>query len=398
MASVSHRLVRSIRILLVVAIASARLAAASSAQEMATPGISGNSYTSPEFGYTFSWDESFWSGGDETSEDGYDSVHLESETSDLYVEGLYFYRGDPGDCIDGERTSIAQDDGLDALDPLVDDNGTPIAGSDQGETFGFFAYPEQADDGSTVDGVVYLDCRTLIPNSAVLVITAFFDAADLDAQAAAVDDVLGSLTLAIGAPISLDASDIEQIARLSENDIDAYWSGVFADLGETYVNPKFITFTGPVETACGEETSGESGPFYCDGDGTVYLDIDYFTSEILPFGVLVMQVVIAHEIGHHVQALLGLTGCTATACGEPGSNLAIELQADCFAGAWTQDAAQRDVIQTSDVKRVDVATKTYFGDPPDTPNDATDAHGSGQARDAMFDAGYTDGLAACGLQ
>jgi uncharacterized protein len=162
------------------------------------------------------------------------------------------------------------------------------------------------------------------------------------------------------------------------------------------VNPNFSTFTGPVDMTCDGVNSVESGPFYCDGTHTVYLDPAEVSKDYLPFGVIMVQEVIAHEIGHHVQALLGLKGSTATVCGEPGGSLAIELQADYFAGAWMKDAAEQRVINRNDVKRVDIAVKAFLGDPSGTPSDDPQAHGSSAARIFMFQAGYQGGPAACG--
>ena len=108
-----------------------------------------------------------------------------------------------------------------------------------------------------------------------------------------------------------------------------------------------------------------------------------------------MKVVLAHEIGHHVQELLGLSGCDQTECGVDGSSLAIELQADCMAGAWTSDAASREFVNEKDIQRVDAAVEEYLGDPPGTTADDPDAHGDGETRLEIFREGYTEGLDAC---
>lgn len=356
-----------------------------------------NSYNSPNFGYSFEWDDSIWSVAEESS-DGEDLIHLQSDAADFYVEGTYYYAGDAEECVDGERAAIAESDGIDDLPPLVDDNGDEMVWSDDTSTSGFFEEVVELDDGSTYDGAVYLECRTLIPNSAILIITAAFALEDAEEQGDAIQALLDTFTLEVGAAPALDSSEIEVITRLAAADIDSFWAKAFDQSSETYVRPKYITFTGPVETACGEETSGEAGPFYCPMDETVYLDLDALTTEYVPLGIVVLESVIAHEVGHHVQNVLGLAGCSDSDCGESGSSLAIELQADCFAGAWTQDAATRGVIQASDVKRIDAAITKYYGDPPDTPNDDPDAHGSGELRKSKFDAGYEGGLDACSLE
>jgi uncharacterized protein len=388
----SMRFVRFGLVLLLLSIILSPLAHAS-AQDDATPGVDGSTYTSPTFGYTLSWDDSLWSVTDAYSEDGYDLLTLETDTAALYIESLYFYQGDPGDCLAGERLAIADENGLEDLDPLTDENNEPIESVGADVATGLYDLPASDD---TLESVVFLQCQPLIPGSAVLVITGFLDPAQLDAQLADVNAVIDSIELGASIQPTFDESDLEQVVQSSTVDIDSFWDGTFGDLGQTWVNPKFITFGETIETGCGDAVPEDSGPFYCPSDQTVYLDYQEMTNEMLPFGIIVIQVMIAHEIGHHVQELLALSGCSDTECGVSGNSLAIELQADCLAGAWMQDAAGRDVVSKQDLKRVEVGVKTYFGDPPGTSQDDPDAHGSGDTRFSLFMEGYTDGITACG--
>jgi len=379
-------------VLLLVAVMLAPLEYAA-AQSTPVSGVDGSTYTSPTYGYTLSWDDSLWSVTDEYTEDGYDLLTLGTDTAALYIESFYFYQGDPGACLSGERVAIADDNGLKDLDPLTDNDGNPIETVEADVATGLYDFPATAD---TLESVVYLQCRTLIPESAVLVITGFLDPAELDAQLADVNAVTDSIELSANTQPAFDDADLEQVVQQSTVDIDTFWNGAFDDLGQSYVNPKFITFGETIETGCGDAVPEDSGPFYCPSDQTVYLDFQEMTSEMLPFGIIVIQVMVAHEIGHHVQELLALRGCTETECGANGNSLAIELQADCLAGAWMQDAAARDFVSKQDLKRVEVGVKTYFGDPPGTSQDDPDAHGSGDTRFQLFMDGYTDGISACG--
>ena len=367
--------------------------ARAAAQDNATPGVEGSTYTSPTFGYSLSWDDSLWSVTDAYSEDGYDLLTLETDTAALYIESLYFYQGDPGECLSGERVAIADENGLDDLTPLTDESDEPIESLGADVATGLYDLPA-ADD--TLESAVFLQCQPLVPGAAVRVITGFLDPTQLDAQQADVNAIIDSIKIGESIQPTFDESDLEQVVQSSTVDIDSFWDGTFDNLGQSWVNPKFITFGETIETGCGDAVPEDTGPFYCPSDQTVYLDYQEMTNEMLPFGVIVIQVMIAHEIGHHVQDLLDLSGCTETACGVSGKSLAIELQADCLAGAWMQDAASRDVVSKQDLKRVEVGVKAYFGDPPGTSQDDPDAHGSGDTRVKLFMEGYTDGMTACG--
>lgn len=365
---------------------------AAAAQE----GVDGDVYVSPTFGYSLAWDGDIWGVAEEFSEDGYDLLTLESDGAALYVEGVYFYQGDPDECLSGEVLRVADESGLDDLAPLEDVDGAEMVGDGDGYVYGLFALPS-AEDDDLLDSAVYIECQTLVPNSVVLIFTGFLDPEDIDAQTFAVVEVIESLETDLLDVPEVDEADVEQIVRATGDDINAFWDDAFQQMGESYEVPLFITFTGPTESSCGDAFPGETGSFYCPDDLAVYLDVEDNLANDLSFGVVFFQVVLAHEIGHHVQTLLALDGCTERMCGEPGSSLAIELQADCFAGAWTQDAIGREIIAESDMVRVEAAMKTFMADPIDTPPDDPDAHGTGEERFAMYMAGFTDGLDACGI-
>ncbi len=138
------------------------------------------------------------------------------------------------------------------------------------------------------------------------------------------------------------------------------WGAYFGNLGKTYVRPKLVLFSGQVASACGF-ASAASGPFYCPGDQRVYLDLSFFRQLATQFaapGDFARAYVIAHEVGHHVQNLLGITDTAAQAeerAGRVGANrvsVKIELQADCFAGVWAARAnAARKILEPGDLEQ-----------------------------------------------
>ena len=120
------------------------------------------------------------------------------------------------------------------------------------------------------------------------------------------------------------------------------WTSIFTQYGMTYQPPKLVLFSGSVQSGCGGATS-QSGPFYCSADHCVYLDLSFFSSmkrQIGADGDFAYAYVIAHEVGHHVQYLLGILGdahSQMSRLSEKESNkisVRLELQADYFAGVW----------------------------------------------------------------
>lgn len=120
------------------------------------------------------------------------------------------------------------------------------------------------------------------------------------------------------------------------------WTSIFAQYGRTYEAPKLVLFSGSVQSGCGGATS-QSGPFYCSADHCVYLDLDFFMSmkkQIGADGDFAYAYVIAHEVGHHVQYLLGILDdahSQMSRLSEKESNkisVRLELQADFLAGVW----------------------------------------------------------------
>jgi predicted metalloprotease len=140
-------------------------------------------------------------------------------------------------------------------------------------------------------------------------------------------------------------------------DTETTWETVLPELGRQYENPRLVLFTGGVRSACGA-TSAAVGPFYCPEDRKVYLDLSFFDEMSQRLGApgdFAQAYVIAHEVGHHVQNLLGIASTVSRlqrqGTESEGNALSVrmELQADCFAGVWGYHAKrERNLIEPGD--------------------------------------------------
>ena len=182
------------------------------------------------------------------------------------------------------------------------------------------------------------------------------------------------------------------------------WAAIFQnDLNRRYAPPKLVLFRGATPTACGTGQSA-MGPFYCPGDSKVYIDLAFFDELKNRFkapGDFAQAYVIAHEVGHHVQHLLGISDQVDNLRRRNPSqanalSVRMELQADCFAGLWAQRAnAARQILESGDVEAL--AAATAIGDDrlqkqsqgyvvPDT-----FTHGSSEQRVRWFKRGLEGG-------
>jgi len=142
-------------------------------------------------------------------------------------------------------------------------------------------------------------------------------------------------------------------------DTEDTWGAIFRQSGYEYEEPNLVLFSGQVNSACGM-ASAAMGPFYCPGDKKVYIDLAFFDdlkSRHGASGDFAQAYVIAHEVGHHVQNLLGTSTQVRKAqrgLGKAGGNelsVKLELQADCFAGLWGNHADRsRQVLETGDIE------------------------------------------------
>ena len=181
-------------------------------------------------------------------------------------------------------------------------------------------------------------------------------------------------------------------------DTEDVWRDIFRTQGKTYRDPKLVLFRDRVDSGCGY-ASEASGPFYCPRDQRVYIDLgflDELSGSLGAKGEFAGAYVIAHEVGHHVQNLLGLEAHAAN------KSVQIELQADCLAGVWArQTEKQKHVIEPGDIDQALGAAAAVGDDRLQkraqgyvVPDSFT--HGSSAQRVAAFRAGYNGGqLGSC---
>jgi predicted metalloprotease len=213
-----------------------------------------------------------------------------------------------------------------------------------------------------------------------------------------------------------DANEsVDCLMKGASASIEDFWVDAYPSVARNeYVNPGFVLFDASTTTGCGAASSA-TGPFYCPPDQTIYIDTSFFQQlRQPPFdtsgGTLAQMYIAAHEWGHHIQNISGIMeSADRTGTGPDSDSVRIELQADCFAGAWVAGASETDD-----------ATGTNYLEPP-TQTQVTDAldaaaavgddriqqgsgqevnseawtHGSSEQRQRWFTTGYENGATAC---
>jgi hypothetical protein len=158
---------------------------------------------------------------------------------------------------------------------------------------------------------------------------------------------------------SAQEANMRQMTEVVLADTEDTWSAILPKYGVQYVEPKLVFFTGMVASACGTAQSAV-GPFYCPLDQKVYLDMSFYDELSSRFGApgdFAQAYVVAHEVGHHVQYLMGIAKQVNEAqqrmskADANALSVRMELQADCFAGVWAKNAAQsRQLLEAGDVE------------------------------------------------
>jgi predicted metalloprotease len=183
------------------------------------------------------------------------------------------------------------------------------------------------------------------------------------------------------------------------------WASIFRASGRTYEDPVLVLYNGAVSSACGF-TQAAVGPFYCPGDHKLYLDLDFFNELSSRFGApgdFAAAYVIAHEVGHHVQTLLGtmakVDGMRARLDEAEANALSVrvELQADCYAGVWAKrGAADQGVLEAGDTEEALTAAASVGDDTLQersqgyvVPDSFT--HGTSEQRASWFKRGFDSG-------
>ena len=182
------------------------------------------------------------------------------------------------------------------------------------------------------------------------------------------------------------------------------WAAYFQKHGATYREPKMVLYRGATSTACGTGQSA-MGPFYCPADEKVYLDLAFYDdmkNQLHAEGDFAFAYVIAHEVGHHVQNLLGINQKVSQAQRSSSKkqanqlSVALELQADCFAGVWGQHVQKQGLLEIGDVEKAMNAAAAVGDDRLQqqatgrvVPDSFT--HGSSEQRMQWFNRGFQSG-------
>ena len=224
-----------------------------------------------------------------------------------------------------------------------------------------------------------------------------------------VDDVLGQLGGGNLAPAESPPPGQDPDQRLVEfmsfvlDDAQNTWEQVFRDSGKRYERAELVLFEGSTNSACGGATE-QIGPHYCPPDQRMYLDLDFFRELRNRFGApgdFAQAYVLAHEVAHHVQNLLGINGeVHRESQRDPDQanelSVRLELQADCFAGVWAFTTYERDLLESGDLEE-GLNAAAAVGDDR-IQKEATGridpeswTHGSSEQRMAWFQKGFDTG-------
>jgi predicted metalloprotease len=211
-------------------------------------------------------------------------------------------------------------------------------------------------------------------------------------------------------PVSGDAQNTEvQFVSFVLDDVQNTWQNLLpAQTGKQYRHAKLVLFRDSIDSPCGLAQSA-TGPFYCPEDEKVYLDLGFFDQLKTQFGApgeFAQAYVIAHEIGHHVQKILGMEGKVERMRDSNPSqanpiSVRVELQADCFAGVWANSTEQRNIVHEADIQ-AGLRAAAAVGDDrlqkmaTGRVSPETFTHGTSQQRDHWFQTGLNSGqISAC---
>lgn len=175
---------------------------------------------------------------------------------------------------------------------------------------------------------------------------------------------------AAGAPRSAEEEKLASFSKVILADTEDVWSEIFKENGKTYTFPRLVLFTEQTESGCGF-SSAATGPFYCPSDQKLYIDLGFFDELNTRFhapGEFAMAYVIAHEVGHHVQKLLGTFEETEKQRGQLSEkeynrlSVKMELQADFFAGVWAnRNQKMKQFMENGDLESA-LAAANAIGD------------------------------------
>lgn len=219
---------------------------------------------------------------------------------------------------------------------------------------------------------------------------------------------------AVVCPTGADANaSVDCLVAGASDSLDTYWADTLPALGSEYRSTNIVLFTDQTETGCGGATSAV-GPFYCPADETIYIDTAFYddlqTNYGSSGGPLAQMYVIAHEWGHHIQNVTGImSGLDLQDTGPASDSVRLELQADCFAGAWV--GAAPEILNDDGVAFLEPVTDQQIADALSAASAVGDdriqestqgqvtpetwTHGSSDKRQQWFETGRAGGPDAC---
>lgn len=207
------------------------------------------------------------------------------------------------------------------------------------------------------------------------------------------------------ASVSAEQQELGEFVSVILADTEDTWTPIFKRMGRTYELPKLVLFTGAVKSACGRAEAA-MGPFYCPGDKQVYIDLSFYDDLRNRHGApgdFAQAYVIAHEVGHHIQTLLGISAQVhqqkQSVSKVEANKLSVkqELQADCLAGVWGYHADRhRNMLETGDIEEALTAAAAIGDDRLQQQGQGyvqpeSFTHGSSEQRIRWFNMGFKSG-------
>jgi predicted metalloprotease len=202
-------------------------------------------------------------------------------------------------------------------------------------------------------------------------------------------------------PENANEDELANFVGVMVKDTEDYWGEYFRAQGDTYTAPRVVLFSGQTDSACGTADTS-SGPFYCPNDSKVYIDLAFYDQLRRQFGApgdFAQAYVIAHEVGHHVQNLIGVLPefnqkrQTMSQDQANAASVKVELQADCFAGAWAKGEFEKGFLEDGDVNEA-MNAANQIGDDRLTGGRVPSTqftHGTSEQRMRWFRQGYESG-------
>ena len=221
-----------------------------------------------------------------------------------------------------------------------------------------------------------------------------------------ITDIFNQINMGSGSSGTVDPADEPLVQEMSDalDDIQAFWASE-EGLGTEYQEANLVLFSGAVSTGGCGNAPASVGPFYCPADSKTYIDLSFFKELQSRFeapGDFARVYVLAHELGHHVQNVVGTSSDVRQqqqGAGQAEANelsVRLELQADCYAGIWGHSAQDRGLIEPGDIDEGLDAAAAVGDDALGNGNQESWTHGSSESRQRWFRAGFDSGdLDAC---